>query len=299
MFGTFTRPVGNDSPAPVEPTAAPEVKETSGESLQEVTESETVENASEDTATDTTTEDTDSEETGDDVETEVVKKPKKGFERRIEKFNQKLSAKDQEIEYWKRAALGGTNSEAQPVQEQAPKGRPAFSDYNDIEAFTEALTDWKVSQALGQVQQKQQIETVAKTYEARLEAFKQSTPDFQEVMDEFVEDYGDRAVPEIVQTALDSEVGPAIAYYFAKNTSEVDRIAALPPHRRLIELGKLEDRLSKSTTVEKKTVVEETKKVSKANPPITAVKSTGKVETNDIYADLPYEQWVKIRTKKK
>lgn len=292
MFGQF-----NDSPV-VETKTAPTEQE--GETTKVEVESETTESVEEQAAQETTTEDTDSEDSdvqeAEDTDTEEVKKPKKGFEKRIERFNHKLSQKDQEIEYWKKAAMGGSQGVVQPVQ--APQGKPTFAEYNDIETYTEALTDWKVSQALSKVTETQQVKNVVDGYAARLNEFKKVTPDFQDVMDEFVDEYGDRPIQEVVQVAMESEVGPAIAYYLAKNTSEVDRIALLPPHRRLLELGKLEERLSKATTQQKE-VVPETKKISKAPAPIESVKGSGRVETNDIYADLPYEQWVKIRTKKK
>jgi hypothetical protein len=293
MFGQF-----NDSPV-VETKTAPTEKE--GETTQVEVESETTEKVEEQAAQETTTEDTDSEDSdvqeAEDTDDETVKKPKKGFEKRIERFNKKLSDKDLEIEYWKKAAMGGTTAEVRPVQ-SAPQGKPTFAEYNDIESYTEALTDWKVSQALSSRDQQTQTKSVVDTYGQRLNEFKKSTPDFQDVMDEFVDEYGDRPIPEVVQVAMESEYGPQIAYYLAKNTNEVDRIALLPPHRRLLELGKLEERLSKATTQQKE-VVPETKRISKAPEPIEKVKGTGKVETNDIYADLPYEQWVKVRTKKK
>jgi len=292
MFGQF-----NDSPV-VETKTAPTEKE--GETTQVEVESETTEKVEEQAAQETTTEDTGSEDSdvqeAEDTDDETVKKPKKGFEKRIERFNHKLSLKDQEIEYWKKAAMGGTTAEVRPVQ-SAPQGKPTFAEYNDIETYTEALTDWKVSQALSSRDQQTQTKSVVDTYGQRLNEFKKVTPDFQDVMDEFVDEYGDRPIQEVVQVAMESEYGPQIAYYLAKNTNEVDRIALLPPHRRLLELGKLEERLSQGTKT--KEVVPETKRISKAPEPIEKVKGTGKVETNDIYADLPYEQWVKVRTKKK
>ncbi len=298
MFGMLSNPVkGNDSSAEeVKETAPVEDNIDTGETTEVETESEAVENAEADANASDTVENDDSEETSVDTETETVKKPKKGFERRIERFNQKLSQKDQEIEYWKKAAMGGNHREVQPEQTVQVTEKPQFADFNDIETYTEALTDWKVQKVLESVSQTQQVKSVVDSYTTRLNEFRKETPDFQDVMDEFVEEYGDRPVPEIVQVAMESEVGPQIAYYLAKNTDEVDRIANLPPHRRLLELGKLEDRLSQSKVKKTEQV---TKKVSNAPEPIKSVKGTGKIDSNDIYADLPYEQWVKVRTKKK
>lgn len=298
MFGTFSG-MNNPNDSSVEVIDKPAPVEETGESESNV-ESETTEKVETESQEETTAEEQGSDDESQedkDTDTETVKKPKKGFERRIERFNQKLSQKDQEIEYWKKAAMGGAQSVVQPEQTApAQTGKPQFADYNDIESYTEALTDWKVSQALESVNQKQQVKSVVDTYTQRLNEFKKATPDFQDTLDEFVEEYGDKPIPEVVQVAMESEVGPQIAYYLAKNTAEVDRIALLPPHRRLLELGKLEERLSKGITK----VEPETKKISKAPAPIEGVKGTGKVSSKDIYDDdIPYAEWVKLRTKKK
>lgn len=299
MFGNFTRPQGNDSLAS-EATNTVSVPDTEETVVTTETESEAVTNESQESADDSAIQDQNSEETQEsDTETETVKKPVRGFERRIEKFNKRLSEKDQEIEYWRRAALGGNQGEAKPVAPTpvVPNTKPVFANYSDLETYTEALTDWKVQQALTQVSQRQEVDTVVRSYESRLREFEKQTPDFQEVMQEFVEDYGDRTVPEIVQVAMESTVGPQLAYYLAKNTDEVDRIAALSPHRRLLELGKLEDRLSAPAAAKPATVAE-TKKVSKASAPIASIKGSSTVDTRTIYDDLPYAQWVQLRSKK-
>lgn len=288
MFGTF-----NGSPAPAE-TAAPatevaqEAPVESGETTANV-ESESATDTNAEGVTETTAASTD--EAGEDTgEGENERKPKRGFERRIEKFNQKLSAKEAEIEYWKRVALG---QPAEPQSAPQPQGKPKFSDYNDIEAYTDALTDWKLNGALSQVQQQTQFATVASTYEQRLSQFKQTVPDFDEVMSEFVADYGDLNIPEVLEVAMESDVGPNMAYYIAQNPEIIDTLAKLPPRRRYIELGKLEDkvRAPKQTAP-----APETKKISAAPAPVKPVKGTGKVESMDLSdPNLSYADWLKRR----
>ena len=134
----------------------------------------------------------------------------------------------------------------------------------------------------------------AKTYEARLEQFKQTAQDFDDVMSEFVADYGNINVPEVIQVAMESDVGPQLAYHLAKNTQDFERIAKLPPHRRLLELGKLEDRISAQS--QKSAPVRETKKVSEAPKPVQPVKGSGKVESLDLSdPNLSYSEWLKRR----
>ena len=280
----------NDSPTSNGVNAAPELGELTGENIQDSAIEEIV---SENANKDTTTQDEHSEENSEDTtSSDNEKKSGKGFEKRIERFNKKLAAKDAELEYWKNAAIGkGTQPAAQSTV-TTTEAKPKFSDYNDLEAYTEALTDWKMDNKLRDVRAQQSTQTVQQTYQERVKEFTKTQPDFQNVMAEFQEDYGHVQIPEVVQVAFESEVGPQLAYYLATHTNEVDRIAALPPHRRLIELGKIEDKVSQAS----KPV---TKVVSKAAAPLTPAKGTGKVTTKDIYNDdIPYSEWVKLRNKK-
>lgn len=294
MFGSFS-----DSPVSKETTAAPvettEVKST-GETVQESVPEEKVEASTE---AETTSQDEASEDSSDDTDTEVdtevdnSKKPKKGFEKRIERFNQRLSEKEREIEYWKKVALEQQGGKQQATQQPVVRTEaPKFDDYATIEDYTNALTDWKLEQAMARMQQNTAVQKVAETYDQRLAEFKKSAQDFDQVMGEFVEEYGTLEVPEIIQVAYESDVGPQLAYYLAKNPAEVDRIAKLPSHRRLIELGKLEDKVA---TPVAKPVVEQ-KKVSKAAAPVAPVKGTGKVESLDLNdPNLSYTEWVRRR----
>ena len=293
------------APATVSPAPKAEVAETPKEAVETTTveqESAPQEEAEVVTPTEATTSDDSSEsveqtESDSDAEAEAEDKPKKrGFARRVEKLNARIAAREQEVEYWKSVALRGEQPQQTAQPQPVAADKPKFSDYNDLEAYTEAVTDWKVQRALAQVQQQSQVQSLAQTYEQRLAQYKAEVPDFDEVMTDFVEDYGDMNVPEIVQVAMESNVGPQLAYYLAKNTDEVERIAKLPSHRRLVELGKLEDRLSQPKT--QKPVVEPAKKVSAAPAPVKPVRGTGKVESSTDLSDpnLSYSEWVKRRT---
>ena len=285
MFGNL-----NDSPAQAD-VAAPD-EQITGENDQQINQESATDENVESQVQETTT---DADNVGEDEDDSESKKPKRGFAKRIERFNQKLSAKEAEIEYWKQVALKGGPQEQQSTAGIAvSQDKPKFSDFNDIEAYAEALTDWKLQRSLSQVQQQTAIMQTAKTYEGRLEQFKQHTPDFDDVMSEFVEDYGNMNVPEVIQVAMESDVGPQLAYHLAKNTNEFERIAKLPPHRRLLELGKLEDKISSQS--QKSAPVRETKKVSEAPKPVQPVKGNGKVESLDLSdPNISYSEWLKRR----
>jgi len=181
------------------------------------------------------------------------KQKKSGFERRVQKLNSKIEAAKNEAEYWREQAL--KNSKAQDVQ-QAPQeaqeqalAKPAMANYSNIEEYTEALTDYKLAlrdQQQAQRNEQAQRQKALDNYNAKVKDFVKTTPDFAEALD----DVSDMAIaPEIHQAILGSDAGPQLAYYMAKNVDEIDRINSLSPQRRLIEMGKIEDRLAKTAPV--------------------------------------------------
>lgn len=292
MFGTFpaTDTVANDSQSP-EARAA-----TVNQEPVEPVEKQVEQSAANETSEDSTeSSQTQTDELGDDNSEQPdseKNRGRRGFERRIQKFNQKLQAKDAEIEYWRTQAFSA-NKPAPTMPQAEATGKPRFEDYNDVEAFTDALTDWKLNQGLSQVRAQTEQQTRVQSYNQRVEQFRSTTPDFDHVLNDFVVEYGDDVIPEIVNVAMESEVGPQIAYYLAKNTHEVDRLAALPAHRRLIELGKIEGSLQKS---QRSVPAIEKTKVSRAAPPVEPVKGSGRVETMDLAdPNLSYTEWVRRR----
>lgn len=239
------------------------------------------------TTTNTTAEDSDSEDA------EHEDKPKKGFQRRIEKAKATARAEAQaEIEYWKRAAIqnGVKPPETQNVQ-QVSYEKPTFAQYNNVEEFAEAMADWKIEQKLAQREIKQTQTTVANTYGQRVQEFMKTTPDFHDVLN----DANDVPMsPEIGEVCLESELGPQLAYFLANNVDEVERINGLPASKRYVELGKLEAKLA-STGVETKKIA-----VSKAPAPITPVSGAkkGVTATSNLYesaSSMNYKDFAKAR----
>ncbi len=89
--------------------------------------------------------------------------------------------------------------------------------------------------------ERRQQETVSKTrtFEERVGQAREKFADYDSVV--FNPDL--RITPQMAEVIKESEVGPEVAYHLGANTSEAARIAALPPLRQAVELGKIEDRL--------------------------------------------------------
>lgn len=234
------------------------------------TESEAVENEATSTeVAETAQNDAGNDEDHGDTEDDGSdsKKSGKGFEKRIERFNRRLAEKEAEIEHWRKAALqsGQTQQTQSAPQPQVQTAKPKFADFNDIETYTEAVTEWKLAQR--EVAQRQQ--QLAQTYQQKEQAIRAKDPEYDEVIADFKDRYKHVNVPEVNQFIAESDIGPELFYHLANNTAEIDRILALNPIRRVAELGKLEAKLSTVGSADNKVV----NKVSKAPKPVS--KETG------------------------
>ena len=138
-----------ESSSQVEQNTAPEQEPTGLTAGETTSESVAEENEADSTESVESTENDSGNENSDaDAESESEsKKSGKGFEKRIERFNRRLAEKEAEIEHWRKVALqsaqGGTQQVQPATQPIVSSEKPKFSDYNDIEAYTDAMTEWK------------------------------------------------------------------------------------------------------------------------------------------------------------
>lgn len=232
---------------------------------------------------DTTTDEVVGQTTEDDKD-DVAKEPgaddepkrKSGFERRVQKLNSKLEAASREAEYWKQAALGQGPKTTTAAPAPASQDKPKFDDYLDIEAYADALTDWKLERAEAKRTQQSQVQNVQQTYGQKLQAFKADHPDFDEVMEDADEDV--TFAQATLQTIQESDIGPEVAYFLAKNPESAERISKLSIASQIKEIGKLEERLSKKQA----DAPAPAKKVSAAPAPIKPTTAKASVKSADL-----------------
>lgn len=157
-----------------------------------------------------------------------------------------------------------------------PDPKPERSQFVSDEDYQEALTDWKVDQKLAERQQQEQQarmsaaqQQMQDNWTRRLNAAKADLQDFDEVVGKSEID-----LPNHLYVALvESDTGPELAYYLAKNPDEAQRLKAMSPTAALRMLGKLEDRLAEEEAPAKDEKKESPKpETSKAPPPIEPLK---------------------------
>lgn len=135
-------------------------------------------------------------------------------------------------------------SAKRPVQQD--DGKPDPAKFTDMATYAEALADWKLDQkwrakeqAEAEARAKVEAERVVKRWQAQVKETAAALPDYQEVV-------ADANIPltnELRDAILESEIGPRIQYYLAKNPDEVDRLTGMTVRGMQREVGKLEAKI--------------------------------------------------------
>lgn len=220
-----------------------------------------------------------SEETEDSSdeseETEKPKKKKGGFQKRIERYQKQMSAKDLEIQALMQE-LGKFKAE-KPVEkiEKVVEGKPKPESFDTHEEYIEALTDWKLETKEKETQTKLKLEKEKTQLLSKVDTFKQKIAEFSKTYSDFNEVVEDvEHIPlskDLRELILDSDLSAHLSYELAKNEDELVRINSLPPLAMAKEIGKLEDKISSKYDSSPKE-----KKTTKAPAPLTPVSGSSK-----------------------
>lgn len=172
---------------------------------------------------------------------------------------------------------------------------PSLEDFDyDQNAYTQAVTGWianqqalQVNQAMTQQQRWQaeqarkqaQLETI-NAFKARQEAFESDHPDFKSTVSKY--QFQSQHVAEAI---INSENGPALAYHLAQNPKLAQTIESSNPVYALMELGRIEARLSAPPPVTQ----------SKAPPPADDVTPSGTTQKDP--EKMSMHQYAEMRRK--
>lgn len=140
---------------------------------------------------------------------------------------------------------------AQPVAAAKPTPEdtePARGDFESYEAFMEAKAAHVGKKAAREDRAQSEAESKAKAAaEAQakaLQTFQAKTREKFPDLEERLESIGHIVMPDgMGQAITDSELGPEILDYFAKNPKDCERISTLAPSAAIREIGRLEARL--------------------------------------------------------
>ncbi len=189
---------------------------------------------------------------------------------------------------------------SQPTEQQQASPRPERKNFPSDDAYTDALTDWKVDQriAADKVKDAEQRRAaaqaeVAKNWKTQIDAAKADFPDLEEVIGS-----GNTVFQQVVLYAI-VVAGALVAYLLAKYPVEARRIAALRNSAAIAAVLKLSDQLAadggKSAAPTAPAPTPAAKGESfKAPEPIDHLKGGSPVVGKD-ESEMTHEEWVAAR----
>jgi hypothetical protein len=249
------------------------------------------------TSADTSSEPSENEEVTDTSTEADPEKPKakaaepKGAEKRIRELVAKQHKAEQDAAYW-RGVAEANKGKQEPATKTETNARPTIEQYDNYDEYVEALTDWKVDQALSKSSTKNKEQEAVTTRKQKEAALEEKVLEAAEEDPDLLTIYQDTTFPlspAMAEVVLESEASVELIRYLVGNRKESARIARLSPILAVKELGKIEDKILNPPKVE-------TKKISQAPEPLSTVKTKGKV-SNPTDDEAPLEDFIKSRNR--
>lgn len=242
------------------------------------------------------------EESSEEQEEEQPKPKKKSAQQRIRELTAKYRQTEREVQELRRL-LDQQGERQQDYQQpaQMPQ-KPKREDYDDEDAYFEALADYRAEQKLAEQQKKQEQKTEQQRQQEEQQRVAKAVDQVnQSGISEF-EDYEDvvldnnslQITDNMVRTIADMDYGHRVAYHLGKNPDKAAELANMSASKQAAELGKLESQLTQNPGKKKK---------SKAPAPPSSVKGSGETSEsgepsdNDDIDTWMRKRWQQVRQK--
>lgn len=188
-----------------------------------------------------------SEDTAEDA-AEPQKPKAKGVQKRLDELTRLRYDAERDRDHWREVALRNQPQPKAPEPTPQPtQGKPSLDQFESYEAYTEALTDWKVGEALRAQERQMQERTVQTEAQRRQEEFQSRVSAFSAEVEDFHQVAMNPSLPvsdAMAEAIQSSDIGPQLLYHLGQNPQEAARIAGLPPYLAAMELGRLSARLT-------------------------------------------------------
>ena len=215
-------------------------------------------------------------------------------QRRIDK----LTRENEEL---KRLIAGQAKPQDKPSEPAKPAaaGKPKLEDYQTLEAYQEALTDWKLDdrertrkEADARTAAEEAVRTEQEKWAVKEKAARKAHDDYDGLIDTVVIPAGP-GVMAARQAMLEDEHGAELLYYLAKNPKELERIAGLPPASAVLAIGKLSAKFdTPATETNGKPRITG---APKPPPPSGRAGKTASDDPNDPDVQKDFPRWAKAR----
>ena len=175
-------------------------------------------------------------------------------------------------------------SEPETAESADDDHEPDPSQFDTWEKYLDAKVKHEADKRIREIEsqrtiQQKQAERVA-GFNERAATARQQNPDFDAVLQSAAVGVSDA----VMETILETEDGPSVAYYLAKNPTELYRLNAMNERQQVLELGRISARLSAKAPE---------RKVTQAPPPPPAVKAAG--STQKSVSDMTDKEYMEFR----
>lgn len=192
------------------------------------------------------------------VEGEDEKPRKPTAKDRIDELTRLRREAERDAEYWRAKALQAPEpkQEAKPAEPTATAPDP--EQYEAGEFDTRYIRDLarfeakqEVAAAIASVKAEQTQGQAEREWQSKIAKASETMPDFEEKVIAGAQRNEWACSPQMGEALRASDQGPELAYHLASNPAEAARISRLSPALQLMELGKLEAKLTqpKANTV--------------------------------------------------
>lgn len=236
------------------------------------------------------TEDTETDaevETSEDGEATEQEKPKKRSG--LDRLKRQLAETRAELELERRSRQAQPVSFDEAVAQEIGQP-PKEDDFSTWFEYERAMNAYETDKRLVSRELKRKDAEAQAHHEARRQAayddfldreadVSASIPDYQSAIDAAAA-AGMQVSDTIVRALIESDKGPLLRYYLAKNPAEVKSLNAMDPVSAAMALGRLEQRLSKPTG----------NRATKAQTPVAPVKGGAGPMTDDAKIDAYMER---------
>lgn len=225
--------------------------------------------------------------------TDAPAKPRNpGVQKRLDELTRNWRQTERDRDHWRELAL---RNQQQPAQQpQAAQGEPTLEGSGgDMTKFVREHAAWAAREELRKAreeeasQKKQERDRERhQKYEERVNKTRAKYEDF----DDLVTDPSLSITPEMAEYIRDSEEGPEVAYWLAKNPQEAARIAQMNGRDADRALARIEARVSTPAPAPAAP-----KPVTNAPPPPPTVGTASAAGKPGVSDDASIKEWMKER----
>jgi hypothetical protein len=217
---------------------------------------------------------------------EGQQKHKGGWQKRVDTLTARMRMLEAQLEQ-ERAQKSQPAASGKPAEAVAPK----MEDYDNVDEYINAVTDYKVQSKLGthfqQYQQQTQEQQIQRTFAEKQNAVRAEYEDYDEAVNPAMS-YLSQFNPHVVAAVLRADNGPDVAYKISKDPSLVNALVRSDPYTAAMTIGQL------AVTV--KAEKANRKKVSSAAPPIKPVDAGlggagGEPDVTKMSAQQAHDYW--------